>query len=96
MELELTRSEVMDKQFYYGTGCKKCNGTGYKGRIALFELMVLTDRQREMIMNGASTQELRRAAREDGMRTLRESGLMHIYDGVTTIEEVLKETIDAG
>lgn len=93
MELQLTRSEVMDKTFFYGAGCKRCNGTGYKGRIALFELMVLTDRQREMIMNGASTQELRRAAREDGMRTLRESGLLHIYDGVTTIEEVLKETI---
>ncbi|MEM7166173.1 MAG: ATPase, T2SS/T4P/T4SS family [Planctomycetota bacterium] len=95
MELQLSRGEVMDKQFYYGAGCKRCNGTGYRGRIALFELMVLTDRQREMIMNGASTQELRRAAREDGMRTLRESGLLHIYDGVTTIEEVLKETIDA-
>lgn len=95
MELQLNRSDVMDKQFYYGTGCKQCNGTGYKGRIALFEILVLNDRLREMIMNGCSTQELRRAAREDGMKTLRESGLLHIYDGTTTIEEVTKETLSS-
>lgn len=95
MELQLSRSEVMDKQFYYGTGCKQCNGTGYRGRIALFEIMVLSDRLREMVMNGSSTQDLRKAAREEGMRTLRESGLLHIYDGLTTIEEVTKETMSA-
>lgn len=93
MELELSRSEVADRVFYYGKGCKKCNGSGYKGRIALFEIMVMTDRMRDMIMSGASTQELIVGAREDGMRTLRDAGLLHIYDGVTTIEEVVKETI---
>jgi len=93
MELELSRSEVAGRVFYYGKGCKKCNGSGYKGRIALFEIMVLSDRMRDKIMTGSSTQELRAGAREDGMRTLRDSGLLHIFDGVTTIEEVVKETI---
>jgi type IV pilus assembly protein PilB len=95
-ELELTRSEIQGRQFYYGQGCKKCNGTGYKGRIALFEMMIINDRLRNLIMNHASTAELRTAAKEDGMRTLRDSGLFHIYDGITTIEEVVKETIAAG
>ena len=93
MELELSRSDVAGRTFFYGKGCKKCNGSGYKGRIALFEIMLMTDRLRDMILEGASTQELQLAAREDGMRTLRDSGLLHIYDGVTTIEEVVKETI---
>ncbi|MGA1488833.1 MAG: GspE/PulE family protein [Planctomycetota bacterium] len=93
MELELTRSDVAGRTFFYGKGCKKCNGSGYKGRIALFEIMVMNDRLRDMILEGASTQELQLAAREDGMRTLRDSGLTHIYDGVTTIEEVVKETV---
>jgi type IV pilus assembly protein PilB len=92
-ELELTRSEIEGRQFYYGKGCKKCNGTGYKGRIAIFEMMLINDRLRDLIMNHASTAELRSVAREDGMRTLRDSGLLHIFDGITTIEEVVKETI---
>ena len=92
-ELELTRTEIEGRQFYYGTGCKKCNGSGYKGRIALFEIMMLTDRLRDLIMSHASTADLRNAAREEGMRGLRDSGLLHIYDGITTIEEVVKETV---
>jgi len=92
-ELELTRSETEGKQFHYGTGCKKCNGSGYKGRIAVFEIMVMTDRLRNMIMNMASTADLRGAAQEEGMRSLRDSGLLHIYDGISTIEEVVRETV---
>jgi type IV pilus assembly protein PilB len=92
-ELELTRSEIEGKQFYYGTGCKKCNGSGYKGRIAVFEIMIASDRVKDMIMNMASTAELRGAAKEEGMRMLRDSGLLHIYDAITTIEEVVKETV---
>jgi type IV pilus assembly protein PilB len=95
-ELELTPSAVEGREFYYGKGCKKCNNTGYKGRIALFEMMIINDRLRDLMMNHASTAELRAAAREDGMRTLRDSGLLHIYDGITTIEEVVKETIATG
>lgn len=94
-ELELTRSDTQGREFFYGKGCKKCNGTGYRGRIALFEIMIMNDRLRNMIMDNASTAELRNGAKEDGMRTLRDSGLLHIFDGVTTIEEVVKETIAA-
>ena len=92
-ELELTASETQGREFYFGKGCKSCNGTGYKGRVALFEMMLVNDRLRDMIMNAGSTAELRSAAREDGMRTLRDSGLLQIYDGISTIEEVVKETI---
>jgi type IV pilus assembly protein PilB len=94
-QLELTRSTVADRTFYYGKGCKECNGVGYKGRIAIFEFMLITDRLRELIMQSSSTQALRKAAQEEGMRTLRESGLLHIFDGITTIEEVTRETISA-
>ena len=92
-ELELTMAEVEGQQFKFGAGCKNCNNTGYKGRIALFEMMIMNDILRDMVMNSASTAELRKAAREAGMRTLRDSGLLHIYDSVTTIEEVVKETV---
>ncbi|MAW78380.1 MAG: pilus assembly protein PilB [Planctomycetes bacterium] len=92
MELELTPSDVQGRTFFYGKGCKECNGSGYRGRIALFEIMVMSDRLRDRIMDGASTQELQTVAREDGMTTLRDAGLLHIYDGITTIEEVVKET----
>lgn len=94
-ELELTRSDTQGREFFYGKGCKKCNGTGYRGRIALFEMMIMNDRLRNMIMDNASTAELRNGAKEDGMRTLRDSGLLHIFDGVTTIEEIVKETISS-
>ncbi|MGE4619307.1 MAG: ATPase, T2SS/T4P/T4SS family [Planctomycetota bacterium] len=92
MELELTPSDVQGRTFFYGKGCKECNGSGYKGRIALFEIMIMSDRMRDRIMDGASTQELQSVAREEGMTTLRDAGLLHIYDGITTIEEVVKET----
>lgn len=95
MELELTPSDVQGRTFFYGKGCKDCNNSGYKGRIALFEIMQMTDRLRDLIMTGASTHEIQALAREEGMNTLRDSGLIHIYDGITTIEEVVKETIVA-
>ena len=68
--------------------------TGYHGRAGVFEIMVLDDRLREMIMQRSSTNALRQVAVERGMRTLRQAGLLHIYDGVTTIEEVVRATID--
>ena len=95
MELELTPSDVQGRTFFYGKGCKDCNNSGYKGRIALFEIMQMTDRLRDLIMAGASTHEIQAMAREEGMNTLRDAGLIHIYDGITTIEEVVKETIVA-
>jgi type IV pilus assembly protein PilB len=93
MELGLTPADVKGKNFYYGRGCNKCNNTGYRGRTGIFEIMVFTDEIRELIMNQASTSLLRAAAQKAGMKLLRDNGLAAIYDGITTIEEVVKETI---
>ena len=76
-----------------GTGCEKCNKTGYKGRVGLYEVMEITDELRELILVGASSLELRRKAVEEGMITLRGSGLRKVKQGVTTLEEVLRETV---
>jgi type IV pilus assembly protein PilB len=93
MELNLRPEDVQGKKFCYGKGCSNCNNTGYRGRMALFEIMLVTDRIKGMIMQQASTDSIRNAAREQGMRTLRETGLLAIYDGSTTIEEVVRETL---
>jgi type IV pilus assembly protein PilB len=93
MELELRPDDVVGKRFYYGKGCDNCNNTGYKGRMGIYEIMLLDDEMRDMIIKHASTQVLRAESRKRGMRTLRMSGLLAIYDGVTTIEEVVRETI---
>jgi type IV pilus assembly protein PilB len=75
-----------------GRGCEICNKTGYKGRIALYEVMDITDELRELILSGASSLELKQKAIEEGMITLRRSGLIKIKNGVTSIEEVVRET----
>ena len=93
MELELRADDVAGKKFYYGKGCEQCNNTGYRGRLGIYEIMVIDDDIRDLIVKHASTQVLRAEARKRGMRTLRQSGLLAIYDGVTTIEEVVRETI---
>jgi type IV pilus assembly protein PilB len=93
MELNLRPADVRGKRFAYGPGCDHCNNTGFKGRMAIFEIFVMDDDIREIIMNQGSTQALREAAMRKGMRTLRDSGLLAIYDGETTIEEVVRETI---
>ena len=92
-ELGLRPEDVKGKSFYYGKGCDQCNNTGYKGRTGIFEIMTFDDNIRELIMNHASTNVLRAAARKNGMRLLRDKGLADIYEGITTIEEVVKETI---
>lgn len=93
MELALRPEDVGDRLFYYGKGCDYCKNTGYLGRLGLFETMVMNDTLREMIMQRKSTTELRRESVKNGMRTLRDSGLMAILEGVTTLDEVVKETI---
>ncbi len=93
MELGLTPADVKGKNFFYGRGCNKCNNTGYRGRTGIYEIMVFNDEIRELIMNQASTNLLRAAAMKAGMKLLRENGMAAIYDGITTIEEVVKETI---
>ena len=93
LELNLTPEVVRGKTFYYGRGCDRCNNTGYRGRMGIFEIMTFNDEMRELVMNHASTNVLRNAARKGGMRMLREKGLNAIYNGLTTIEEVVKETV---
>ncbi|MEM6332902.1 MAG: type II secretion system ATPase GspE [Planctomycetota bacterium] len=93
MQLQLTPEDLDGRQLYRGRGCDYCNNSGYKGRQGLFEIMVLDDDMRELIMQQASTQILQSEARKRGMRTLRQSGLMALYDGVTTIDEVVRETM---
>ena len=93
MELSLTPEKVKGRKFFRGKGCEHCHNSGYKGRMALFELMTVDDEMRDLIMKAASTTVLRDHARKRGMRSLRESGLMAIYDGATTIDEVVRETI---
>jgi type IV pilus assembly protein PilB len=76
-----------------GKGCEKCNSTGFKGRVGLYEVMEITEELRELILVGASALELRRKAIEGGMITLRQSGLQKVKEGVTTIDEVVRETV---
>ncbi|XVJ58346.1 MAG: Flp pilus assembly complex ATPase component TadA [Tepidisphaera sp.] len=93
MELALTPEKVRGRKFFRGKGCENCHNSGYKGRMALFELMSVDDEMRDLIMKAASTTVLRDHARKRGMRSLRESGLMAIYEGQTTIDEVVRETL---
>jgi len=92
-ELSQNPDEVFkDVIFYKGTGCKNCHGTGYKGRIGLFEVLPVTKRIRELILEKAPTHVIEKAAVEEGMITLRESGIRKIKAGITTVEEIIKET----
>jgi len=93
IEVGFTPDEARTLKTYKGRGCQSCNGTGYKGRVGLYEVMEVTDEIRELILIGASALELRKRAIEDGMITLRESGLHKIRAGITTLEEVVRETV---
>jgi type IV pilus assembly protein PilB len=91
-ELELKAEQIGNNRFSYGRGCPSCNGTGYRGRMAIFEILVMSESLRQMIIDGASSDAIRDQARREGMRSLRQSGLLAIFDGLTTVEEVLRET----
>jgi type IV pilus assembly protein PilB len=93
LELNLKPEDVRGKKFSRGKGCDVCHGSGYKGRVGVYEIMRMDDEARELVMKEASTAALRNHVRGQGMRTLRESGLKLIYDGRTTIDEVVRETI---
>ncbi|MDQ8194969.1 GspE/PulE family protein [Coraliomargarita sp. SDUM461004] len=90
--LDVDPLEIADKDFYYGDGCPECSNTGYRGRIGLFEMIVVSDAIRELINNRAPTLTIKQKALEQGMRSLRDDGLRAIFDGNSTIEEVLKYT----
>ncbi len=93
MELNLKPSDVKGRSFFYGRGCERCNNTGYRGRTGIYELLAMTDDLRDLIMNNASTDQLRACARKSGMVTLREAGLRAMYEGFTTLDEVVRETV---
>ena len=90
--LDVDPLEIADKDFFYGDGCAECSNTGYRGRIGLFEMIVVSDAIRELINNRAPTLTIKQKALEQGMRSLRDDGLRAIFDGNSTIEEVLKYT----
>ncbi len=93
MELQLPLDQARRYKFYYGKGCQRCNNAGYKGRTGLYELLKVNDDIRDMISSDASVDEMRNLARSQGMTTLRECGLKLIFDGITTIDEIVRETV---
>ncbi|TVS12432.1 MAG: pilus assembly protein PilB [Planctomycetaceae bacterium] len=93
VELLISREEVAGRSFFRGAGCEACNNTGYKGRVGLFELMVMNDTLRDMIMVNASADDLRSTARKHGMVTLRDIGIENAYEGTSTPEEIIRETV---
>jgi type IV pilus assembly protein PilB len=95
-QLDLTPDDVVGKKFYRGRGCANCNNTGFKGRTGLYEYMPMNDQLRELIARGASTEKIRDLALRTGTIPLRASGLEKVFDGVTTIEEVIRETVAEG
>lgn len=92
-EIGLTPEDREGRVFYYGTGCDVCKKTGYKGRNAIYEIMRMNAPLRRQIIAGKSTEIIRNTAIENGMSTLRMSGLQKVFDGITTIEEVVRETL---
>ena len=93
ISIGLRPEDVEGKKFYRGRGCDRCNNIGYYGRLGIFEILVINRELREMMLHDASTQEIRTASRKFGCRSLREAGLLSIYDGLTTIEEVSRATL---
>jgi type IV pilus assembly protein PilB len=93
VSLGFTPEEAKSVQVMKGKGCERCNNTGYKGRVALIEVLDVSEEIREMILSGASSIEIKRKGIEEGMLSLRRSGLVKIKEGITTIEEVVRETV---
>ena len=93
LNVGFSEAEAPNIELYRGRGCDECNQRGYRGRIGIYEVMVVGEDIRELILSGASAVELRRKAMEEGMIGLRQSGLQKIRDGITTIDEVVRESI---
>jgi type IV pilus assembly protein PilB len=85
--------EAKDYVCYKGTGCAKCNNTGYKGRVGFYQVMPMLEPIRELILNGANTAEIKRESMRLGVKTMRQSGLTKVREGVTSLEEVLRCTV---
>jgi type IV pilus assembly protein PilB len=95
IDIGFSKQDAKAVKLFKGQGCEACNNTGYKGRVGLYEVMVIDDDMRELILSGASSFDLRQKAIQSGMISLRESGLHKIRDGVTSLEEVARETIES-
>jgi type IV pilus assembly protein PilB len=93
LNVGFSEEEAPNIQLYRGRGCEECNQRGYRGRVGIYEVMVVSEDIRELILSGASAVELRRKSMEEGMIGLRQSGLQKIRDGMTTIDEVVRESI---
>jgi type IV pilus assembly protein PilB len=93
LNLGYKKDEVASVKVFKGRGCDKCNNTGYKGRVGLVEVMVIDDDIRELILSGGTSIDIKKRAAENGMISLRRSGLIKIKEGITTIEEVVRETV---
>ncbi|HEX9427351.1 MAG TPA: type II secretion system protein GspE, partial [Candidatus Polarisedimenticolia bacterium] len=93
MDIGYAPDDAKKVKLFKGKGCPTCNNTGYKGRVGLYEVMEIGDSVREMILTGASSIELKNKAQEEGMISLRGSGLRKIAAGLTTVEEVVRETV---
>jgi type IV pilus assembly protein PilB len=92
INLGFSEEEANTVKCYKGKGCPTCNNSGYKGRIALYEIMPISSEIKEMVLEGASADELKKTAMRFGMKTLRQSGLTKVREGVTSIEEVMRVT----
>ena len=88
------KSSKTKYEFYKGEGCEECKDTGYRGRIGIFELMIMNDKLRELVLKNASTAELNQEALKQGMISLRDDGVQKILQGITTLEEVLRATTE--
>src|SRR3989338_6976729 len=93
LELNLTKAEVKGKQIFRGKGCNNCHNIGYKGRLGIYEIMLMNNEIRRLISEQANTNVIRMAAKNNGMNTLRDSGLIAIFNGLTTTQEVVRETM---
>ena len=91
-QVGISRASVGDRQFFSGHGCGVCNQTGYKGRLGIYEWLRMSEAVRDLVVQRAPTLQIRQQAIAEGMRTLRDDGLRAIFDGHTTIEEVVKYT----
>ncbi|MCI0701458.1 MAG: Flp pilus assembly complex ATPase component TadA [Planctomycetia bacterium] len=93
MELNLTPEQMKGRQFFYGEGCDKCNNLGFKGRTGLYEILIMSDDVRDMVSRGASTDAIRQYTRKQGTPSLRDAGLRALFGGITTLDEVVRETV---
>jgi type IV pilus assembly protein PilB len=93
LSLGLRPEDVEGKNFYRGRGCDRCNNIGYYGRMGIFEILMINSELRQMMLHDASTQEIRAASRKYGTRSLRQAGLLAVYDGMTTVEEISRATL---